>query len=149
MNPYIVVKEDKGYVFVTDLNIKYEAYFIKIPNDSHLPIYSFSFEKVADSHAHYDKRVKETIIQILEDFFNENDNAMLFVCDQTDGRQQSRNILFDRWYNEYRETFIKMEYNIRDIYSSVIYSIHNPLGKLIEAEFIKQTQELVSFIYES
>ena len=45
-----------------------------------------------------DPLVKETVWAIIEVFFRENSNVLLYVCDTSDGRQASRDRLFDIWF---------------------------------------------------
>lgn len=50
-----------------------------------------------------DPLVKETVWAIIEVFFRENSNVLLYVCDTSDGRQASRDRLFDIWFYEYEK----------------------------------------------
>ena len=41
-----------------------------------------------------DVRIGRTIAHILNEFFEKNENSMLMACDNTDGREGKRRILF-------------------------------------------------------
>ena len=47
------------------------------------------------------KKVKMTIIGIVEEFFRNNADILLYICETGDNRQAMRNRLFIRWFNEY------------------------------------------------
>lgn len=56
-----------------------------------------------------DPAVKETIIKIISTFLSNShsDAVLLFHCDQTDDRQSARNVLFDRWYEQARDSHVE------------------------------------------
>lgn len=133
---YDITLCDGIYSFTTIWGITYSAYFVKVPTEDDLPLFSFSFEKVGEEHSVYDPKVKSTICSILEDFFEKEVNAMLFVCEQIDGREKARFKLFDKWYNDYKERFDRIDYCSENIYSSVIMDKGNPLKKQIAFEYL-------------
>lgn len=51
--------------------------------------YQFGFRKREDSHTGYDSKVRDTLITIIEQFFAENDNVLLYICDTSDGREEN------------------------------------------------------------
>ena len=133
---YDITLCDGIYSFTTIRGITYSAYSVKVPTEDDLPLFSFSFEKVGEEHSVYDPKVKSTICSILEDFFEKEVNAMLFVCEQIDGREKARFKLFDKWYNDYKERFDRIDYCSENIYSSVIMDKGNPLKKQIAFEYL-------------
>ena len=50
-----------------------------------------------------DKRIALTVIHILRQFFSRNENAMIMICDNLDGKEQKREMLFSRWFMQYNE----------------------------------------------
>ena len=56
------------------------------------------------------KKVKGTIISIIEEFFRNNADILLYICETGDNKQSMRNRLFARWFNEYR---FQQEYVLR------------------------------------
>jgi len=105
--PYdITVDEDLTYTFITVGGIKYIAYFICCSNyDSRLTqTFMFNFEHEGDNIKRItDIRIRATIIHIIESFFQNNQNSMIYICDSLDGRELCRKRLFDKWYDEYKE----------------------------------------------
>lgn len=52
--------------------------------------------------------LKYTIIHIIETFFyDQNDNAILYVCINNDEKARNRHITFCKWYNEFDQSFEK------------------------------------------
>lgn len=49
-----------------------------------------------------DKKVKETILAIVEEFFSKNQAALLYICETGDGKQSMRSRLFELWFHAYR-----------------------------------------------
>lgn len=64
------------------------AYEFFITNDSHEPSPS-------------DPKLKESIIAIIQEFFRENPDVLLYQCDTSENKQAMRARLFTRWYNTY------------------------------------------------
>lgn len=49
-----------------------------------------------------DPKFKATLIAIVEEFFRQNNDVMLYVTETKDLKQASRNRLFVRWFNTYK-----------------------------------------------
>lgn len=47
-----------------------------------------------------DGKLKPTIIEILKGQLTNQCNSLVFICDNSDGRAECRELLFDRWYDE-------------------------------------------------
>lgn len=104
--PYIVTKvADEMHVsFFTDYGVQYIAGFDK--DDTTMPItetYQFSIINFNNKKSPLDPKVRETIIAIIENFFMENQEVMLYICETGDGKQSMRNRLFEYWFNHYRK----------------------------------------------
>lgn len=48
-----------------------------------------------------DKKIRTTIVLILEEFFRVNPDILLYMCDNADDQQAVRSRLFLRWFNAY------------------------------------------------
>lgn len=48
-----------------------------------------------------DKRIADTIITIVGDFLNSKTNAVVYVCDNSDGREAARSRKFLSWFDYY------------------------------------------------
>lgn len=90
--------------FLTDSSVQYAAGFDK--DDTTMPVtetYQFSIINGNHKKSPRDPKVRETIIAIIENFFMENQEVMLYICETGDGKQSMRNRLFEYWFNHYRK----------------------------------------------
>ena len=114
LNPFDVSEENPlDYTFVSRDGIKYHAFFNPVFHlyPQLLNTYSFSIEP-EDNQAHpIDMRIAATIVEILKHFFQNNENAMIMVCDSTDGKEEKRRKLFDRWYDKYADQQMLLKYD--------------------------------------
>jgi hypothetical protein len=65
--------------------------------------YSFSIEREGTNPHPLDRRIAATVVDVLRRFFQNVENAMIMVCDSTDGKQHKRRNLFDRWFHYYND----------------------------------------------
>ena len=65
--------------------------------------YSFSIEREGTNPHPLDLRIAATVVEVLRRFFQNVENAMIMVCDSTDGKQFKRRNLFDRWFHYYND----------------------------------------------
>ena len=106
-------------------------------------VYAFNIEPVEkeENKKHgMDIRIGHTIASILAKFFECNTNAMLMVCDSTDGREFQRKLLFERWYSQYNNgkiTKVDASLSTEDymLYTSLFVHIDNPYKKQLIAAF--------------
>lgn len=98
-------QEPLDYTFVSRDGIKYHAYFIPMFDlyPSLTNTYSFSIEPEEKSSHPIDMRIAVTVVEILKNFFAHDENAMIMVCDTTDGKEEKRRKLFDRWFEKYAD----------------------------------------------
>lgn len=127
LNPYKVIEtEDFDYTFITKDGVVYRAYFLDVSylHPQFSDAYSFNIEPVgnADSTRHpIDKRIGMTIVSILKEFFKKNENSMLMACDNTDGKEDKRRKIFDRWYEHYNDnSLIKLDAAL----ANEVYKLH-------------------------
>lgn len=86
-----------------------------------------------------DPRVKDTILQFLAKYFESKpNNALVFVCDTSDKRQDARFKMFSNWYDENSKTsaedsnILKTDISFCDennsncAHASLLISTHNP-----------------------
>lgn len=139
--PYQVWEIDGDYSFKTDngaiINISFVedfsiwesgAYQFYIGNESHTP-------------SPNDKNVRDTIFVIMEFFFADNPEILLYLCETGDGKQASRNRLFIRWFKEYKkkhlyyfDTVEMIAENIEN-FAAIIVQRNNPNLEAIIEEF--------------
>lgn len=99
--PYEVKLSRKGfYVFQTEQNISFSISFSEEYEIGGCMSYQFSIDNIGHIHGSYDNKIKDTIIAIIEDFFIENQDVLLYICDTSDNREAARNRLFLRWFKQ-------------------------------------------------
>ena len=133
--------EPYDYTFVSKFGIKYRVFFS--PMEELYPqlinTYSFSIERESNSPHPMDARIAVTIVAILRRFFENNENAMIMICDTLDGKEAKRRKLFDRWYKLYNDgTLDKLDASAStadyELFISIYFTRNNPHRKdLIQA----------------
>ena len=105
-NPYKVIEGNPlDYSFVNRDGINYHLYFTPISSiyPDLVNSYSFSIEREGTNPHPLDRRIAATVVDVLRRFFQNVENAMIMVCDSTDGKQHKRRNLFDRWFHYYND----------------------------------------------
>ena len=89
-----------------------------------------------------DKKVKETILCIVEEFFNKNQSVLVYICETSDGKQLMRNRLFTYWFSTYsnRLRYTLVQSSVKDEYDvinnvALIVRNDNPHISEIMSEF--------------
>ncbi|SNU04081.1 hypothetical protein SAMN06298211_105132 [Prevotellaceae bacterium MN60] len=141
-SPYLVKRADDGdYVFQTAKGIIYGVGFIENEALGGCETYQLSISNQNKLHASYDPDVKNTILVIVDEFFRENLDGLLYMCDTSDSREAARNRLFLRWFEEYAEP---KRFTIRTanavvegqgIYAAIIVENRNPMVLAIIDDF--------------
>lgn len=90
---------DTVFVFHTKSNVVYYISFVEDMEIVGLQSYQFIIERKTEKQG-YDADVKAVIIAIIKDFFAQNNDILLYICDTSDGRESMRNRLFIRWFKE-------------------------------------------------
>ncbi|MFN4146736.1 MAG: DUF6169 family protein [Runella sp.] len=47
------------------------------------------------------QKIPATILSFLADFFRNQNNVLIYVCESLDGRQLARKKIFDKWFKKY------------------------------------------------
>lgn len=139
--PYSFVNRGNNYEFVTDSNLKYTVCFLLHTGISSCRVYEMAFGIVGTQKQSLDLRVRATIKAVLVDFWTNNTEAILFVCDSLDNRAKARMVLFDRWFRELNSGYgvVKFDFPASlGVYASLLSYSSNP--NLIAV--IKELQEL-------
>lgn len=122
-SPYEVISvEQNSFLFKTQYGIKYNVGFM--PDtllDSKEKIYHFYLTNEDQSHFRHDPLLYKTIEVILEVFFMQSDNVMIYMCDMIDGRQANRNRLFKTWFNHYPDNYLYTFMNKTLIYEELCF----------------------------
>ena len=124
---------------MTDKGVEYIAYFNKVPIESCV-VYNFVFAKSTVGRYGMDTRIRNTILSIISDFWDDYEEVILFVCDSSDGRSECRMRLFHYWYkilnNDNNVT--KIDYSVEQIRAAILAKKDNCLLPLAQ----KEIQEL-------
>jgi hypothetical protein len=86
-------------------------------------IFSFNLDVVGGEGDKiiFDPRVGATVMSLLSDFFEKNNDIIIYVADSKDGRHQQRQNKFIRWAKEYPIKGITIDqYTFGDILAGII-----------------------------
>jgi len=108
--PYTVVQEGEEYLFRTDSDILYAVSFQAYDAIPGMSAYWFDLSNRSHKASPNDYKVRETVIAIIEEFFYQNPDILLYMCDTADEQQEMRARLFLRWFNGYEQ---QKKYTIR------------------------------------
>jgi len=104
--------------------------------------YIFSIINVNNVPSPRDLKMRDTVMLIIEGFFNMNQAALLYICESGDGKQQMRSRLFEFWFSTYRlkDEFLLMPVSIEDVegmenFAALIIRKDNPKFIDIVSEF--------------
>ena len=141
-SPYqFTIAEDGGYDFVTSQGIHYTIYFDDDQPLGGCATFQFIIQKVEHKRSSHDPLVEQTILTIVDQFFTEHLNVLLYICDDSDGREAKRNRLFMSWFNKHAEpgrfTICTANTNIEGhgFYAAIIVENRNPMLRAITEEF--------------
>lgn len=137
--------KDLLYYFTTDSGVIYTAYFLvnnDIPNG-----YEFCFDCEERNVKYYDEKIKNTICNILLSFFTDKENAIIYVCSNSDKKALPRKRLFNKWFDEINDMNIihlerDLTTNYYDIHASLLIVKDNPLKEYIIDLFEEQIKLL-------
>ena len=131
---------ENSYAFTTDQGTNYEIGFVEdfmlgIDN-----VYQFFIEANGSAGKAKDPKIAETVFAVLEEFFQNGNLILDYICDTSDGRHEARSRLFSQWYNHHplkigftmQRIFAKFEGE--GYYAAVILRNDNPkYGECITA----------------
>ena len=86
--------------------------------------------------------MRDTVMLIIENFFNMNEAALLYICESGDGKQYMWSRLFEYWFSSYqmKDKFILIPVSIEDMegienFAALIIRKDNPNIIDIVADF--------------
>lgn len=98
--PYTTIcKTDSVALFMTDHGLVYEAGFVEDFTFFDENAYQFYLKEITGTVGPRDSKVMLTVGAIIEEFLSQNDSVVVYICDDSDGKQAIRNRLFIGWYN--------------------------------------------------
>ncbi len=110
--PYMVIPYHDEYLFRSDYGIEYVVGFKTEDIFNPISAYWFDLSNRSQKASPNDAKVRETVICIILEFFNENPDIMLYMCDSANDQQAQRNRLFLRWFSGAKQSqkfFIKTD----------------------------------------
>ena len=134
--------------FETDLGIGYSISFEEEAPVGGCKTYQFVIKKMEDRKSPHDSKVEQTILAVLDVFFTEHLDALLYMCDDSDGREANRNRLFLTWFKKHAapERFtIRTASAVvegKGFYAAIIVENRNPLLETIIEDFETTAQTL-------
>lgn len=140
--PYELMLSGEEFVFQTDFGIHYSVSFNK--EDIVLggcATYQIIIRKIEETKSRHDPKVEATILSIINEFFRSNLEVMLYLCDTSDGREESRNRLFLSWFDRYEEknrfTICKAHAKVEGegLFLCIIVDNRNPKLEAITEDF--------------
>lgn len=119
---------DKTVEFDTDYGVEYHINFMEDNSVWEENAYQFVIINKNRKSSPNDEKLKQTLFRIIEDFFIENTNILLYICETGDGRQSARSKLFLRWFRNYdsAENFFLQESEGITNYTALIVKRSNP-----------------------
>lgn len=136
-----------SYSFKTDYSVVYRIEFIEDDTIWKSGAYEFAIINENGMASPNDEKVKRTISSIIEEFFTNNPDVLIYQCETGDNRQAMRDRLFLRWFNSYERNadyVIKVEKIVAEgieNYTAIIVQKSNPKLETILSEF----EEFVDF----
>ncbi len=104
--PYkITILNDGGALFTTDNGIRYIVSFDSDDASLSMLSYQLIIVNVDQLPSPRDRKLRDTIVAIVEGFFSTNNEVMLYICETGDGKQAMRNRLFQYWYSHYEKKY--------------------------------------------
>ena len=113
------------------------------------PAYEFGILNKNGQPSPNNRKLRDTILAIIEEFFRANGGVLLYICATGDGMQKYRFHLFLRWFNTYEHRDLYEIRTVEDVmddktpnYGAIIVEKTHPDLELILARF----DELAAFL---
>ena len=150
-SPYdVMMVNPNTYRFVTDYSVEIAISFDLDDLLEHGEAYMFNITNVNRQRSPRDMKVRDTVIAIIDNFFETNEFALLYICETGDRKQAMRNRLFDSWfaYANDKEQYVIMVANIQDLegvdnYAAMILRKDNPYF----VDYVSEFNNTVKYVY--
>lgn len=141
-SPYNVWQtSEEDFNFESDFGVLYRVSFRIEQTIWQDGAYEFSIINQNHKASPNDRKLRETIFCIIEEFFTSNPEILLYQCETGDNRQAMRERLFLRWFKEYEHSdkyYIKVSEIIAEEvanYTAMIVQKDNPNLEAIIQDF--------------
>lgn len=102
--PYKVEQTgDTSFMFETRHGVVYSVGFMQDVSFFSEGVYQFYLINLSSKTIGTDRNISETVRVVIEEFFSNKEVVMLYICDTTDMRQESRDRLFKIWFHTYEK----------------------------------------------
>lgn len=91
------------YKFVSDYQVGFSVAFEENDLLQSGESYQFALTNYEGKKSPRDNKVRTTVLAIIEEFFNKNEAALLYICETGDGMQKMRSRLLHFWFGIYAE----------------------------------------------
>lgn len=149
-SPYEVREANGGYEFRTEGGILYRIRFLVENPIGGCETYQFAISKIDNVRSPHDPNISAITFIILDEFFTEYENVLLYYCDSSDHREAGRNRLFIRWFeraaNPNRFTIRTTHASVegQGIYVAIIVENRNPKLQAITEDFEATAEALAN-----
>ena len=138
-SPYPIWISGNEYIFTTDNGIEYSVSFDEEDNFEYKS-YWFNLTNLSHQKSPGDVKIAQTVICIIEEFFRQNPDILLYLCSTDGGQQAQRSRLFLRWFNGYEQqkkymiksAEVKGE-GISEYISLILMTSHPKINEISEA----------------
>lgn len=117
-SPYKVwlIEETMSLRFESDYGIIFSVDFDRDDFIQSGESYMFSLTNISKKSSPRDYKVKDTVLVIVEEFFKENEAALLYLCETGDGKQRMRSRLFEFWFASYlhKDEYLILPFTLED-----------------------------------
>jgi len=100
-SPYEVIYVEGDLDFYTDTAVHYRISFTQEDSLGGCDTYQIIIRKVEEICSFHDPKVEKSILSIILEYFRLNPNALLYICDTSDHREEARNRLFLNWFKHH------------------------------------------------
>jgi len=101
-SPYKVWTDGEVVHFTTDNDINYAVDF-DYDSNPYFTAYWLNLTNESHKSSPSDRQIPKTLICIVEEFFRQNPDILLYMCSTDNNQQAQRARLFLRWFNGYEQ----------------------------------------------
>ena len=141
--PYLVKFDGNAFVFETDNGIVYRVDF-ELDSNPYYTAYWFNLANPEQTKSPSDKKIPQTVIRIIEEFFDKNPDVLLYMCSTERSQQAMRARLFLHWFNGYEQ---QKRYLIKSAEVNGVGPDNKPIKEYV-ALIVQRTHPLLDEIVE-
>lgn len=149
--PYsVIMRTEQVYYFKTDVGMICTITFLDDYSIWEEGAYQFVINNENQVPSPLDSKLRDTVFILIDAFFDENPDILLYICETGDGKQEFRSRLFMRWFNTYsgRDAYIMETAEVQEDdtknFAALIVQKSNPNLKQILSDFDETVRILTS-----